>query len=241
MAVAEPRGRRGPFREPCGLLGVRGGASYHRLMARILLVRHGESEWNALGRWQGQADSPLSDLGRLQAKVASRALGQVDAIASSDLQRAQVTAEIISGELGVGPVIVDADLRERDAGEWSGLTRADIHRDWPGFLHDDPVRRDGSTDHQDQRPPGWETDEHLRDRALVALGRLAAVVGDGEAVAITHGGLVYAIEEHLGAGWERLPNLGGRWVELTDDRLRLGERVILVDPHDVAMTIPDQI
>jgi probable phosphoglycerate mutase len=209
-------------------------------MARILLVRHGESEWNSLGRWQGQADSPLTDLGRRQAKAATRALGPVDAIACSDLQRAQVTAEIISSELGVGPVIVDPDLRERDAGEWSGLTRGDIHERYPGWLPDDPALRDGPAANV-RRPPGWEPDEHLRDRAVAAIGRLAAVVGDGEALAITHGGLVYAIEGHLGDGWHRLPNLGGRWVDVDGDRLALGERVVLVDPHDVAVTTPDQI
>src|SRR5690606_34165227 len=93
---------------------------------RVLLVRHGQSEWNAIGRWQGQADPPLSDLGRLQAREASRALGTVDAVWASDLQRAVETAAIIAGELGVGPVVVDPDLRERDAGEFSGLTRPEI-------------------------------------------------------------------------------------------------------------------
>jgi broad specificity phosphatase PhoE len=210
-------------------------------VSRILLVRHGESEWNALGRWQGQADSPLSDLGRRQAKAAARALGSVDAVACSDLQRARVTAEIIAGELGIGPVVVDADLRERDAGEWSGLTRAEIHRDWPGFLPDDPVHADRSEPPELQRPPGWETDEHLRDRALAALGRLAELIGDGEAVAVTHGGLVYAVEAHLGATFARLPNLGARWVEVDGGRLSLGQRVDLIDPHDVAVTTPDQI
>src|SRR4051812_28738357 len=108
-------------------------------MTRILLVRHGESEWNAMGRWQGQADPPLTDLGRRQAFAAAASLGTVDGIAASDLQRASDTAEIISNQLGVGPVVIDPRFRERDAGEWSGLTRHDIHRDWPGYLPDDPV------------------------------------------------------------------------------------------------------
>src|SRR5687767_11323336 len=93
---------------------------------RVLLVRHGQSEWNATGRWQGQADPPLTDLGRRQARSAAAALGTVDAVFASDLQRASETALIIAGELGVGPVVVDPDLRERDAGEWSGLTRVEI-------------------------------------------------------------------------------------------------------------------
>jgi probable phosphoglycerate mutase len=210
-------------------------------VARILLVRHGESEWNALGRWQGQADSPLSDLGRRQAKAASRSVGPVDAIAASDLQRAQVTAEVIASELGIGPVVVDPDLRERHAGEWSGLTRAEIHRDWPGYLPDDPVYRDGTEPKRPRRPPSWEPDEQLRDRALTAIVRLAGLVGAGDALAVTHGGLIYAVEEHLGASWSRIPNLGGRWLEVEGDRLRLGDRVVLVDPHDVSVTTPDQI
>src|SRR3546814_1711635 len=106
-------------------------------MTRVLLVRHGQSEWNATGRWQGQADPPLTDLGRAQAHHAARSLGVVDAIVASDLQRAADTALIISGELGVGPVVLDEGLRERDAGEWSGLTRAEIERDWPGYLRTD--------------------------------------------------------------------------------------------------------
>ena len=97
-------------------------------MTRVLLVRHGQSEWNADGRWQGQADPPLTDLGRHQALHAARNLGVVDAIVASDLQRASETALIIAGELGVGPLVLEPDLRERDAGEWSG---PDPSRDRP--------------------------------------------------------------------------------------------------------------
>ena len=103
-------------------------------MTRVLLIRHGQSEWNADGRWQGQADPPLTDLGRHQALHAARNLGTVDAIVASDLQRASETALIIADALGVGPVVLEPGLRERDAGEWSGLTRAEIERDWPGYL-----------------------------------------------------------------------------------------------------------
>src|ERR671910_890596 len=98
---------------------------------RVLLVRHGQSEWNAAGRWQGQADPSLSDLGRLQAREAARAVGAVDAIWSSDLQRAAETAIIIGDQIGVGPVVVDDRLRERDAGEWTGLVRPRGRPDGP--------------------------------------------------------------------------------------------------------------
>ena len=192
-------------------------------------MRHGQSEWNADGRWQGQADPPLTDLGRAQAHHAARSLGTVDALVASDLQRAAETAAILSAELGVGPVVVDPDLRERDAGEWSGLTRPEIDARWPGYLED---RR---------RPAGWEPDERLLARATDALVRIHGLVGGGgEAIAVTHGGLVYLLESQFGVPFERLPNLGGRWVEVgPDGPTRLGDRVLLVDPDE--LTIPSQI
>jgi broad specificity phosphatase PhoE len=219
-------------------------------MTRVLLVRHGQSEWNADGRWQGQADPALTDLGRHQALHASRALGAVDAIVSSDLQRAAETAAIISSELGVGPLVLDADLRERHAGEWQGLTRADIEREWPGYLGPPPPI-EGSPEHRAagavtqeagprRRPPGWEADEDLLERALRALVRIHDLAPDGEAIAVTHGGLVYALEASLGEPFVRLPNLGGRWVDVgPNGPTRLGERVVLVDPDE--LTVPQQL
>src|SRR3954454_13156119 len=96
------------------------------LMARLLLVRHGESEWNAVGRWQGWADPPLSELGVRQAKVAAQVVGSVDPRLAPDLRRASQTAELTAAEVGIGPVVVDAALRERRAGAWEGLTRHEI-------------------------------------------------------------------------------------------------------------------
>jgi broad specificity phosphatase PhoE len=220
-------------------------------MTRVLLVRHGQSEWNADGRWQGQADPALTDLGRHQALHATRSLGVVDAIVSSDLQRAAETAAIISSELGVGPLVLDVDLRERDAGEWSGLTRAEIERDWPGYLGS-PQPIEGSRaelgpgaqvaqeDGPRRRPPGWEPDDALVERALRALARIHHLAPRGEALAVTHGGLVYALEALLGAPFVRLPNLGGRWIAVgPNGPEQLGERVLLVDPDE--LTVPDQI
>ncbi len=222
-------------------------------MTRVLLVRHGQSEWNADGRWQGQADPPLTDLGRLQARHASRSLGVVDAIVASDLQRAAETAAILSQELGVGPLVLDQGLRERDAGEWSGLTRAEIERDWPGYLgppppvegqHGGATERASSaareTDDERRRPPGWEHDDHLVERAVAALVRVHELAPAGEAIVVTHGGLVYALEAMLGGTFTRLPNLGGRWMEVGPaGPVALGERVILVDPDE--LTVPTQI
>jgi broad specificity phosphatase PhoE len=195
---------------------------------RVLLVRHGQSEWNAEGRWQGQADPPLTDLGRLQAREAARALGTVDAVWASDLRRAVETATIVADHLGVGPVVLDPDLRERDAGEFSGLTRPEITARYPGYLDDG------------RRPPGWEPDEALVARGLRALRAIAAEVPGGDVLVITHGGLVYALEQRLGEEFVRLANTEGRWLEVgPGSELRLGERVLLSAPEDT--TVPNQI
>jgi probable phosphoglycerate mutase len=210
--------------------------------SRVLLVRHGQSEWNASGRWQGQADPPLSELGRQQARAASRSLGALDAIYASDLQRAAETAAIISGELGVGPVILDPDLRERDAGEWSGLTREEIHERYPGYLPDDRHRAFApDSTAEPQRPPGWEPDQPLLRRVLGALARIHDAVRDGDVLAVAHGGVIYVLEGHLGERFHRLANGEGRWIEIDDDELRLGERVLLVSNGGTPVTVPNQL
>lgn len=202
-------------------------------MTRLLLIRHGQSEWNASGRWQGQADPPLTDLGRRQAFEAAAALGAVDGIFSSTLERARHTAEIIAEQLGVGPVIAIPDLVERNAGEWQGLTRAEIDERWPGYLDND------------LRPPGWEPNELLAERAFAALERIVSALGeerpgvDVEAIVVTHGGLIYEVERSLGAAFERMGNLFGRWVTHGPGGWTLGDRVDLLGGVDV--TIPDQI
>lgn len=224
-------------------------------MAHVLLVRHGESAWNAEGRWQGQADPPLTDLGLRQAALAAHAVGSVEAVVASDLQRASVTADVMAEALGVGPVVVDPGWRERSVGEWSGLTRQEIHQRWPGCLSDDSVRTrlrrvDGSL--AERRPPGWESDEHLLERTLAALRRLVAPTGDGDVLVITHGGVIYNLEHHLGSDAGRIPNLGGRWVHAGVESaglaapeaavtVTLGDRVVLVDPEVISLTVPGEL
>ena len=97
---------------------------------RILLVRHGQSTWNALGKWQGRADPPLSPLGQQQAASAAARVGIVDAVIASPLVRARQTAEIIAEGIGVGPVDTDHRLIETDAGDWTGLTFHEIRTGW---------------------------------------------------------------------------------------------------------------
>jgi probable phosphoglycerate mutase len=216
-------------------------------VTRILLVRHGQSEWNLTGRWQGQTDPPLTDLGRAQAAAAARSLGTVDAIWSSDLQRAAETATIVSNELGVGPVVLDPDLRERNAGEWEGLTRAEIDERYPGYL--EPIEGTSGEGWVPRRPSGWESDDDLAIRVRRTLVRIRDAVGRGEVLVVAHAGLLYLVERELGADGLRLANLDGRWIDVLDGsgddpgRLaglaRLGERISLLAPDQI--TVPGQI
>src|SRR5262250_2595670 len=95
----------------------------------LLLVRHGETVWNQENRWQGQADVPLSETGRIQARrLAERLLAegrQVGAIYTSDLSRAVHTAEILGETLGMPP-LPETGWREMNIGTWSGLTTAEV-------------------------------------------------------------------------------------------------------------------
>jgi broad specificity phosphatase PhoE len=91
----------------------------------LLLVRHGETDWNRDGRWQGHSDTHLNDIGRAQSERVAGELDGVDVIYSSGLARARETAEIIGARLGL-PVRFDERLRERSFGAWEGLTTAEI-------------------------------------------------------------------------------------------------------------------
>ncbi len=202
---------------------------------RFLLARHGQSTWNADGRWQGRADPPLSGLGARQAEDAAAVLqdadgpaGTIDCIWASPLQRAHRTAEIIGAGLDL-PVSVDPRLVEVDAGEWTGLTRVEIEAEWPGYLE------------EHRRPPGFEPRDRLAGRALEAIGDIARAAPGASVLVVTHGGLIGAVEGHLDAAWLRTPNLGGRIVHDRDGRLELGERILLVDPEDVEVTTPHQV
>jgi len=95
----------------------------------LLLVRHGETDWNRDGRWQGQSDTKLNAVGRRQSRELAGELDGVDVVYASDLARARETAELIAGERGL-QVSVDQRLRERGFGAWEGLTTAEIEADF---------------------------------------------------------------------------------------------------------------
>jgi broad specificity phosphatase PhoE len=206
-------------------------------MARLLLVRHGESTWNARGRWQGWADPPLSDLGRAQSEAAAPAAAPIDAVVSSDLQRARATAELMAAVLEVDPgsVVIEPDLRERDVGDFTGLTRAEIEERWPGVLSNvaASIARD--------RRFG-ETVEQLATRVNAALARLAARFAGQRVLVVTHGGVVRNLERSFGIEPDPLPNLGGRelWVDPETGAVEAGERLLLLSPDEVPVTVPKQ-
>ena len=101
---------------------------------RLLVLRHGQSEWNAQGRWQGQADIALTPEGVQQARQAALKLGAFDLIATSSLKRALHTAEIIAEHKKIVDLHIDDRLKESHIGPWQGLTYEEIEAGWPGFL-----------------------------------------------------------------------------------------------------------
>ncbi|MFM2078676.1 MAG: hypothetical protein RJA49_2566 [Actinomycetota bacterium] len=191
----------------------------HPPVTRILALRHGESEWNAVGRWQGQEDPPLTESGLLQAVAAAEVLGTFDAVWASTLQRAAHTAAIIAEHIGVGPVQLHPGLMEASFGPWQGLTVAEIERDWPGYLA------------EHRRPDGAEPPEQVVDRALAAFRDIAGTTAGGEVLVVTHAGLIRTVCRALGQHDIRFPNLGGTWLIVhPDGRVAVGEQVQLVEP-----------
>jgi broad specificity phosphatase PhoE len=104
-----------------------------RPVTTLLLVRHGETDWNRDGRWQGHSDTRLNKLGREQARRVADELEGVDVMYTSDLARARETAEIIAGRLDLDERIDDR-LRERSFGAWEGLTAPEIEERFAGDL-----------------------------------------------------------------------------------------------------------
>ncbi|MDH3683296.1 MAG: histidine phosphatase family protein [Acidimicrobiia bacterium] len=185
----------------------------------LLFVRHGQSTWNLEQRWQGQADPPLSDHGRDQAYHAASSIGAVDAIVTSPQVRAVETATIISEQVGVGPVLALDDLRERNAGIWSGLTTTEIEAAWPGWIE------------AGRRPEGWESDEEVLPRALAVVDAIVAEYAGATLLVVSHGGVIVTLEEHLLVRDGRIPNLHGRLIEASGVGLRPGNRLELVPPE----------
>jgi len=152
----------------------------------ILIARHGQSDWNQEKRWQGHADRPLTERGREQAQSLADRLAHIelDAVYSSDLQRARDTAAVVADSQGI-ELRQLPELREVDVGSWSGLTRAEAEERFSeGFTR----WREGY--------PGWEdgeTYEAMTDRVLGAVDRIAAEHEGGRVLVVSHGGPIRAM------------------------------------------------
>ena len=205
-------------------------------MTEILMVRHGQSEWNAQGRWQGQADPPLTTLGLEQAQAAGSYLTKLhaevafDGIGSSTLDRAATTGDVIAEQLAFGTPFRTANLAERSAGEWSGLTRDEIDVRYPGYLK------------SRKYPPGYEADHDLLPRIQQGLREVVQNVPGDRIIVTAHGGIIYCIEGSVGLPFRHMPNLGARWFDFAEDgTFTMGQRVKLLTDFSGEATTPTQI
>lgn len=185
-------------------------------LTRLCLVRHGETEWNAEGRVQGQTDIPLSPVGIRQAHAAAAVLAHHDftAIYSSDLMRVRQTAEPSAHKLAL-PVQLDPDLRERHYGIFERLLYTEVKARYPALY----LRF-----HEKDPDFDFETGESLRtffDRCLRAVQRIAATHAGEQVLVFTHGGVLDMVYRHaraLGLAAQRdygIPNCGVNWIEIS--------------------------
>jgi broad specificity phosphatase PhoE len=155
----------------------------------LLLARHGETDWNRAGRFQGNADPPLNDTGLRQAVELARAIDgePLDAIYASDLRRAVQTAAAVADRVAL-PVNTRPDLREADVGRFTGLTRQEIAARFP---EDARV----AEEHGYTFASG-EGLESLERRVLDALQEIARAHPDGSVLVVTHGGPLRVVLAH---------------------------------------------
>lgn len=164
------------------------------MQLHVYVARHAESIWNAQGRWQGQADPPLSEEGRHQASAlaARYASNALDAIISSDLKRAVDTALTVSQQRDL-ELQRFAELREMDVGDWAGLTRAEVMTQFPQQWDDHLAGKD-------PRMGGGENRELLQRRVTAAFDAILTLAFDSEwrtVLIVTHGGVVREIALHV--------------------------------------------
>jgi broad specificity phosphatase PhoE len=186
-------------------------------LRRLILLRHGQTDYNVGGRMQGHLDSVLTTVGHEQAATAAPVLAALrpDRVVSSDLQRAVDTADVVGTACGL-PVKFDARLRETHLGDWQGRTVAEIDRDYPGAIatwRSDPG----------WAPPGGESRVAVVARSRPVVDELDAEFADSEAsstvLLVAHGGLIAGLVTGLmELPTEVWPSFGGlgncRWAVL---------------------------
>jgi broad specificity phosphatase PhoE len=200
----------------------------------FLLLRHAETASNERGVWHSSKDESISPAARKATEAGSKRLDQIiDAsqaeIITSDFRRALDTAEIIRAGLGMGPLVLEPLLRERDMGSWAGKSPLEVDRSSPGIL---AAWEAGSL----LGPPGGETDQEVATRGLYSLRRYAARKGS-VTLAITHAGVLRSINGLLTGRRSPVPHLGGYYLSLgSDGRFSMGHKIVLGDPDVVPRT-----
>lgn len=159
-------------------------------LRRVVLWRHGETDYNASGRMQGHLDSLLTETGWNQARFAAPILVgfEPEVVVSSDLRRARDTATVFTQATGL-PLRVDQRLRETHLGKWQGLTTAEVAAEWPDGLVNWQVDARYS-------PPGGESRVEVAARATRVVEELDAEF-DGTVLLATHGGLITGLTASL--------------------------------------------
>jgi len=196
---------------------------------RLIVVRHGETFYNAQRRLTGQSDIPLNSLGERQAVALGDCLAMehLDAIVTSDLERTRVTASTIASSHGL-LVQEDSDLRELAFGEWEGFTFDEVLAKDANQVS---LWREDSTIYA---PPGGETVAQLRDRCARALKRWQTEYPDASVLWVTHGGLIGVLLCHvLGIDLKRRWQFSHDNASISELRLR-GDRLIIVRLNETA-------
>ncbi len=198
----------------------------------ILLIRHGVTDWNVAGRWQGHTDIPLNDDGRAQARKLARRLSDwpIRAIYTSDLHRAQETATWIAKRHNLRP-IMDSNFRERNGGIFQGLTTEQLNSKYGDIWRQ--TRYDGSA------PPDGESMLEVGIRAYSSFEKISyAHIGETVAI-VSHGGTLNILISHLiglplgkPASISLRGNTGLSIIEIDDSGLRL---ILLNDVSHLSM------
>ena len=176
-------------------------------MTNLILARHGQTDWNIEGRWQGHSDTPLNATGLEQARLLAGELAgeRFAAIYSSDLQRARVTAETVARPLGLS-VHTDPRLRELNMGAWEGRLVTEL----PALTPEAWAERQRNP--IDSRPPGGESVRELAGRVIPAIASICAAHPAGARLLIISHGLALAVflcHAHgrpLGEAFEHIPH-----------------------------------
>jgi broad specificity phosphatase PhoE len=197
-------------------------------MTNFFLVRHGETDWNRLGRIQGATDIPLNDTGRDQARATGEKMQgrKWDVIVSSPLSRALETARIIASCIGLPEPTPVQEIVERNYGEAEGMTGPELEAFYPD---DTPV-------------PGRETRDAVKVRVLAAMHSIAAANKGKNVIIVAHGGVIRALlQSTTGQAFfgERITNGSVHSFHHSDDGLQL---VQFNDPLELLtddITLPD--